>query len=202
MADIIRLNGDAHAQTQHLLPWYVTGALTEKEAAQVEAHLAECAECRADAEIEATVARQVKTLPFDVERGWATLKARIEEPRPKTTLLGRRIPLCWALAAQAASLALMVALLAYALAQPQRLHGTPVPAPAGGDLIVVFRPDASEAALRATLMQSQARIVDGPTTSGAYVLYVAPGRRPAALARLKSDPNVALAQPVDRPSPP
>jgi anti-sigma factor RsiW len=199
MADIIRLNGDTHAQTQHLLPWYVTGALTDKEAAQVETHLAECAECRADVEIEQTLARQVRTLPCDVERGWATLKARIDEAktaRRKAALFDRRVPLGWALAAQAASLAVLV--LTYALVQPQLAYRTlgAAPSAAAGNLIVIFRPDSSEATLRATLMRNQARIVDGPTATDAYVLHVAADRRPAVLMRLRNDSSIALAEPI------
>jgi hypothetical protein len=202
MADIIRLNGDAHAQSQHLLPWYVTGALTGKEAAQVETHLAECAECRADAEIEKTLARQVRGLPCDVERGWATLKARLGEAqtvRRKPGLFDRRIPISWVVAAQALSLAVAVPVTC-TLVQPQWLYRTlgSAPGAASGNLIVIFKPDAPEAVLRATLMSNQARIVDGPTAADAYVLQVAADRRPAVLARLKSDPNVTLAEPLDR----
>jgi hypothetical protein len=203
MADIIRLNGDAHAQTQHLLPWYVTGALTEKEAAQVEKHLAECAECRTDMEIEKTLARQVQTLPCAVERGWATLKARIEEAqaaRRKRGLFNRHIPVGWAVAALAASLAVVVPLVTCTLAQPLWLNRTPGSSPSSGsNLIVIFKPDLPEAALRTTLVRNEARIVDGPTAADAYVLQVAPGRRPAVLARLKSDRNIAVAEPLDTP---
>jgi anti-sigma factor RsiW len=199
MADIIRLNGDIHAQTQHLLPWFVTGALSGKEAAQVEKHLAECADCRADMEIEKTLAREVRTLPCDVDRGWAMLKARLDEPRPqerRPALFSRRIPIGWAVAAQAAGLAIVATCT---LTQPQLLYrtlGSPSGAPAG-NLIVIFRPDAPEAALRATLTRNQARIVDGPASTGAYVLHVPADQRPAVLARLQSDRNIALAEPID-----
>jgi hypothetical protein len=198
MADIIRLNGDPHVQTQHLLPWYVTGVLGEEEAIRIEMHLVECAECREDAEIEKALARQVRTLPCDVDRGWATLKARIEGvkavPR-RPPLLARRVPIGWAIAAQAVSLAILLPLLAFAPLRPlYRTQGAP--AAASGDLIVVFKPEASEGAIRAILMRNQARIVDGPTAADAYVLRVAAGRYSAVLARLRTDPAVALAEPL------
>ncbi len=201
MADIIRLNGDAHAQTQHLLPWYVTGALTDKEAAQVEKHLAECADCRTDMEIEQTLARQVRTLPCDVERGWGMLKARLDHEtrtvRRKPGLLSLRIPVGWAVAAQAASLAVVIPVVTWTLAQPTWLYRTQGSAPVvAGNLIVIFKPDSPEAALRATLTRNQARIVDGPTAADAYVLQVVAAQRPAVLARLKSDSNVSLAEPL------
>ena len=204
MADIIRLNGDPHAQTQHLLPWYVTGALADKELSLVETHLGECAECREDVEIEKTLARHVRTLPCDVERGWQTLKARLDGaalagPPRKATLLGRRIPIGWAVAAQAASLAVLAPLIVLTLLRPPLLYRTLGSAPAAGvgNVIVVFEPRASEASLRAILLQNQARIVDGPTGADAYVLQVAPDRRAEVLARLKSDQNISLAEPIE-----
>jgi anti-sigma factor RsiW len=202
MVDIIRLNGDRHAQTQQLLPWYVNGTLEGDEAAQVEEHLAECAECREDMEAEKVLARQVHDLSVDVDHGWEALKARIDGSAPaprRTAPLARRIPLGWAVAAYAASLALVVPLLTFALAKPPALYrtlGAPSSA-APGNLIVVFKPQASEAALRAILVQNQARIVDGPTSADAYVLHVAPDRRATVLARLKGAPAVSLAEPID-----
>ena len=75
MADIIRLNGDPHAQTQHLLPWYVTGVLGDEEQARIEG-------------------------------GQAV-------PR-KPPLFSRRIPIGWAVAAQAAVLAIVVLIMTFA----------------------------------------------------------------------------------------
>ncbi len=202
MVDIIRLNGDLHAQTQHLLPWYVTGTLEDDEAAQVEKHLSECAECREEVEKEKALARQIRALPGDADRGWAALKARIDgtEAAPReAALFRRRVPIGWAVAAQAASLAVLVPLLAFMLARPPALYRTlgSAPSAARGNLIVIFKPQSPEAALRATLVQNQARIVDGPTSADAYVLHVAADRRAAVLARLKGDRNVSLAEPID-----
>ncbi len=212
MVDIIHLNDDPHAQTQLLLPWYLNGTLKETEEARVARHLSECAECREDLEMERTLAREVRTLPRDAEHGWAALKARVEGSRAdgvrvdrtppassQIALFNRRIPLRWAVAAQAASLALMIPILALVLARPQPLYRTlgSASGAAVGNLVVVFKPDASEATLRRILTQSQARIVDGPTATDAYVLHVAADRRAAVLARLKSDRDVSLAEVID-----
>jgi hypothetical protein len=131
------------------------------------------------------------------------LKARIDGAQPvprEASLFSRRIPIGWAVAAQAASLAVVIAILAFAPVRPQLLYrtlGSP-PAPASGNQIVVFRPEVSEATLRAILTQNQARIVDGPTSTDAYVLRVDPERHATVLARLKSDRvNVSLAEPLD-----
>jgi hypothetical protein len=200
---IIRLNDDPHAQAQLLLPWYVNGTLSDAEAAQVARHLCECAECRDDLEMERALAGHVRTLPGAPDRGWAALKARVEgahaAPERKAALLGRRIPLGWALLAQAASIAVVASLLIVTSGRAPQLYRTlgAAPRPETGNLVVVFKPDASEAAMRSVLTRNEARIVDGPTTTDAYVLHVTPGRRTAVLAELKADRDVSLAEPID-----
>jgi anti-sigma factor RsiW len=199
MVDIIHLNDDPHARTQSLLSWYVTGVLEDKEAAEVEAHLGACAECREDFEMETALARRIRTLPSDIEGDdWAALQAAIDGAKtaPRKAAWWRRStggPM-----ARAASLAILIPILAFALARPQLIYRTLDAAPSAspGNLIVIFRPDSSEAALRTILMQNQARIVDGPTPADAYVLRVAAGRRAAVLARLRSDRDISLAGPI------
>jgi hypothetical protein len=61
----------------------------------------------------------------------------------------------------------------------------------------MFRPDTTEHDLRQLLLRNEARLVDGPTVSDAYVLRVAPDRRSAALSRLRADRNVVLAEAID-----
>ena len=205
MVDIIRLHGDPHAQSQRLLPWYVNGSLDDEELAQVETHLADCAECREDLKAEQAMARQIKTLPSDVDRGWTALRARVEgggaaaEAGSGRSLLGRRISVGWALAAQAACLALLIPILAFTLSRPQPLYRTlgAAPSAGAGNLVVIFKPDTSEQALRSTLMHNGARIVDGPTSTDAYVLRVPAAGRAEALARLKADRAISLAEPID-----
>jgi Putative zinc-finger len=201
MVNVIRLNGDPHAQAQRLLPWYVTGSIDAEEAAQVEAHLNDCAECHEDLEAELALARQVKTLPSDEERGWAGLKARVQDPSTakRDGFFGRRVPLGWALAAQAASLAILVTIVAFALVSPKPLYRTLGSAPTAesGNLVVIFKPETPERTLRATLMQNGARIVDGPTSTDAYVLHATAARRAEILARLRASPDISLAEPID-----
>lgn len=207
MADIIRFNGDQHKQTQSLLPWYANGTLDPEEVAAVEAHLADCAECSAELETERMLAREIASLP---EQGWASLRARLEPPparrRPSPgALLRRRVPLGWAMAAQAACLVLVVGGAWIATSQPQtqtqtrtlyRALGSPVTA-AAGNVVVMFRPTTSEAELRDALRRSGARVVDGPTVTDAYVLHVAADQQASALTQLRSNQHVVLAEPIN-----
>ena len=205
MVDIIRLHGDPHAQSQRLLPWYVNGSLEGEELAQVETHLADCAECREDLKAEEAMARQIRTLPSDADRGWTALKAKVEggaQAQRQTAghrLFGRRVSLGWAVLAQAACLALVIPIVALTISRPQPLYRTLGSAPTAesGNLVVIFKPETSEQALRTTLTHNGARIVDGPTSTDAYVLHVPAGKRAEVLARLKSDHGISLAEAID-----
>ena len=54
-ARVLQLDSDEHGRAQALLPWVANGTLDAAELAEVEAHLAECARCRADLEFQRLV---------------------------------------------------------------------------------------------------------------------------------------------------
>jgi hypothetical protein len=214
LENIIRLPRDPHRETQQLLPWYVTGQLEAADRALVEAHLGGCAECQAALRLEQTLKREVAALPVEAEQAWASMLIRLKaEPtrraltlRPWLAALGRRTGrplrqagpwLGWASAA-----ALLLFLLGGSFSSLQerspRYHAL-ASASSGpvGDVVLIFRPDTSEAAMRQTLRDIGARLVDGPTAADAYVLYVPPSGRARALQRLRASREVVLAQPVD-----
>lgn len=203
MGQLLHLH-DAHGQTQKLLPWHVTGTLGPDEEALVSAHCADCAECRADLERETALREQVASFDPELEQGWARLRARIEtQAKPAAAdsgrVLRRPVPLGWALAAPLA-LAASAAVVLIGVPQPApepeyRLLGSSAQA-AGGNAIVLFAPKTSEQELRKALGQIGARIVDGPTASGAYVIAVPNSGRDASLEHLRAMPQVTLAEPI------
>lgn len=208
MAEIIRLRGSPHERAQQLLPWYVNGTLEADETAMVDAHLADCADCRADLASEQALARDVAALPIDVEHAWSTLNDRIGAAGPPRRLaepmpfLRRKVAMGWALGgplAAAAAVAFAVAIVPGApspAGETYRALGS-APTARPGNALVMFRPDARDDDLRAALTKAGARVVDGPTASGAYVVRIAPDRRTQALAGLRATPQVALAEPID-----
>lgn len=208
MAEIIRLRGSPHDQARQLLPWYVNDTLDPDEKAMVDAHLADCAECRAELAAEQALAADVAALPIDVEHAWSMLSDRIDAAGPPRRLaepvpfLRRKVAMGWALGgplAAAAAVAFAVAIVPDApspAGQTYRALGS-ASAVQPGNALVMFRPDARDGDLRAALATAGARIVDGPTVSGAYVVRIAPERRAQALAGLRAAPQVALAEPID-----
>jgi hypothetical protein len=69
----------------------------------------------------------------------------------------------------------------------------------GEQLVVVFDPGLSEARMRTLLRASGARIVDGPSEAGAYVLVLPADRLAAVQESLRRAPGVLL---VERLQPP
>jgi anti-sigma factor RsiW len=212
MADIIHLHPDQHEQIERLLPWYATGQIEPADRAKVEAHLPDCTRCQAELQAERRLSAAVRELPLDMELGWADLKARLDAPQPYVRRHGERIrgairgaaarpgKVAWFVAAQAAVVVAAVMLSAPTSQQPAlyRTLGS-APATATGNVIVMFRPDTAERDLRNTLVATGARVTDGPTAAGAYVLQVPQARRDAALAQLRRQADVILAQPIDTP---
>ena len=197
--------GEAHERLSELLPWYVTGQLSESEAAQVAEHLAGCAECQADVGFQKRLEAEVARLPLDVERGWADMRRRIEAnddaPLPAAARVASRAGWTgWGVAATLAVVAGAAWLPQIGAAPseaPQYAALGEASASEGGNVVVVFHPDTTERQLRAALKAGEARIVDGPTAAGGYVLHVAAARKDAALAALRADERVVLAEPIE-----
>jgi anti-sigma factor RsiW len=215
---ILRLEPDPHAAVQRLLPWYLTGRLETAEHEAVEAHLAQCPECRAELETE----RQWQLLQpghgaqGDVEDGWARMRARLGGegapsaapaaprrrawPSPPWRLAPSR---AWAMPA-ALSVALVAAIGVTLRPRPVVVgdyHALASPAERGATAVVRFRPDATEAQIRQGLKDSGARLVDGPTVSDAYVVRLPREQYAAALDKLRREPGVALVEALESASP-
>jgi len=216
---ILHLEPDPHTAVQRLLPWYLTGRLDTAEHEAVEAHLAQCPECRTELETE----RQWQLLQpghgaqVDVEDGWARMRARLGErapwavPAPAAPRRRAWLPPSWRLAptrAWAMPAVLSVALVA-ALGVTLRprpivvgdFHALSAPAESGATAVVRFRPDATEAQIRQGLKDSGARLVDGPTISDAYVVRLPREHYAAALDKLRHEPGVALVEALESASP-
>jgi anti-sigma-K factor RskA len=209
MAEIIRLRGSPHDEVQRLLPWFVNGTLVAEEAELVQAHIAECAECRADAEGERQMARELASMPLDVESSWAGIEQQLKGDRTNVVerhagFWRKRIPVGWAVASPLAAAA-AVALL-FVNVTPRQPVGDQYRALGSATLVqsanvvVVFEADTPEKALRDALAAADARIVDGPTETGAYLLRVDQTKREQALKTLRDSNAIALAEPIDGPA--
>jgi anti-sigma factor RsiW len=204
MADIIRLHGSLHERVEQLLPWYVNATLPADERAMVDAHLADCAECRAELASERVLAAGIAGLPVEMEQSWAAFEKRLDAaPIPArlrpVPLWRRQVGIGWMAAPLAAAAAVVLAISLPARAPVDHTYTALGSAPTSqpGNVIVMFKPDTSERQLSTALSEVAGRVVDGPTTTGAYILSVAPGTRDVAVGRLRRNAQITLAEPID-----
>lgn len=208
MGQLIAMPDDACGAVRRLLPWHLTGTLDAADEELVERHLAGCAACRAELVRERALATTVRTADLTAGEGWAGMSALLDRADPRSRqrarawvrrsgALGSRHTWRWIAGAQFAALLVLGTWVAL---PPQRAPAYRALGDASvvraGNALVMFRPETSEEALRRLLAGADARLVDGPTASGAYVIAL-PGDG-TALARLRAQPAVTLAEPIER----
>ncbi|HEX7439688.1 MAG TPA: hypothetical protein VF319_06270, partial [Caldimonas sp.] len=147
----------------------------------------------------------------DADRGLAQLHSRIQaaeqrEPsitpsRPRQASagwLGMAPWLRWALGTQFAAILLLAGLLVVPLKPTEPYHALGTVGRTGsGNLVVRFRPDATERDIRSALQTADARLVGGPTATDAYLLSVPAEHLVEALAGLRANRSVVLAESLD-----
>jgi anti-sigma factor RsiW len=195
-----------HDEAEELLPWYANGQLDAPDRARVDAHLSTCAYCRQQLALERRLIDEFQAMTPEVESGWARVRARIAAPAPVRPRRSRPFTEVWTYLSRPAVAGLVAAQLAFvviaggtllSLSRPDYHALGSAPAPASANVIVIFRAEATEADVRDVLKAANASIVGGPTPANAYLLHVAPPQRQPALAKLQSDDNVEMAEPID-----
>ncbi len=195
MSVVIPMEHDEHAAAQALLPWFARGQLDEADTAKVQRHLAHCALCRdelaAERPMQALLAGAEAPAGGDVEAGLARLHARLQ-PLPPRREAPRWMP--WALGLQGAACVLLLTLWLQAPPQAPAYEGLSAAgaAPVAADALVMFKPGTTEQALRELLQAQGARVVAGPTETGAWLLHV----DARGLAALRAATIVQLAEPL------
>lgn len=189
----------SHLALQEMLPWYVNQTLSKEQQALVGEHLRGCAQCRQDVAWQRTLAADAPAAPVvDMERALARMMPRIDALAPPKRPASRSwMP--WALAAQGCAIAAL-AVMVIVPATPRadyRVLGAEGQG-AGASMVVAFRPGATLDDLQRLARTNGARIVDGPTVTGAFVLQVDAARQVQVSAAFRADPAVLLAEPLGR----
>jgi hypothetical protein len=213
---VFRIDIPAHQAVQELLPWYASSQLAPDEARRVHEHLQNCAQCRQDLEWEhgMRVEASAAGLPEGVDMAAALARlmpalgpqervelaaSAVAAPSPwwRRTAANQPSWLRWAVAAQWVVIAGLGALLLRPAATPDAYRVLGSGPATTGNLVVVFHPNISERELRRVLQAQNARLVDGPTVTDAYLLSVPAASRAQALQALRADAAVKLAEPLD-----
>jgi hypothetical protein len=193
---VLRFEGSAHAEADRLLPWLVNGTLEGEELERVRAHLVECAACQR----EVAWLQSLQTACQTDDAAPAVPRRAVQRRRRAAIPHGprRRAWQHWVIAAQAVLvLALAAALLRPEHAPPAAYHALSAPRAPRARLVVVFAPSLSEARMRQLLQACDARVVDGPTASGAWVLSVPAARATPIREALRAAHGVTLVASLD-----
>ena len=206
MPEPIPTDDQPHDEAETLLPWYAMGQLDAPDRARVEHHLATCIRCQRQLTVERRLIDEFQLLTPELDSGWARLRGQLELPRRQSSKLSRPVARLWAVLNRPAVAAFAVAQLAFVVVigavllmlsrAPYQTLSAP-PQPSTANFIVMFDPDSSEADLRNLLDSSGATFVGGPTEADAYLLHVPADSRARALAALRADPHVSMAEPID-----
>lgn len=197
---VLQLDALAHREAESLLPWLVNGTLDDAERERVQRHLADCPHCRQSVDEWRAVQDACGDAAADGEatRDFLRLRARLQdEPHANSPRAMPRPWLRYALAAQWLLIAGLAGVLLVAGRNDARyrtLGDAPAPVSADDTLVVVFDARTSAAQIQNLLRAQDARIIDGPTATGAYVLVVPDGHRDAARAALHKASGVALVE--------
>jgi anti-sigma factor RsiW len=199
---ILDLLSTPHLATEALLPWLLNETLAPDERTKIETHLQSCSQCRAELERQRDLmshyaaASPIPSPATGVDASLARLLKRInDEPTLGARMRPRSVARWWQLAI-ALQMGIIVTLGATLWLQ---LAGSPNDARpsfrgladstqrAIGDALVVFDPRASDAEMRRALMSAGARMVDGPTITGAFVVKFDEARVQPGLEALRLD---------------
>jgi hypothetical protein len=213
---------DTHAEAWALLPWLANGRLQATDREWVEAHVAQCAECRGELDAQRKVATQIHREPStdagsEEQRSFNKLWARIEASEAAAPVSGvsagrtasRSSRTVRWLAAAVVVQGFGLALFGYNALRTNNpdfttVSDVPTQRPNAPMLRVVFAPDASMASINTLLTHQGLSIVSGPGTSGNFTAElsadaVASGASADSVAAVISkDPHVTFAQPVAR----
>lgn len=190
-----------------LLPWYLSGTLAESEQQDVTGHLSGCAACRAELAALTRDRHLVREALNDSPGPSRDLRTEVlsrisgtstaGQPAAPQTAPGRRDRRTRSVwlggMGLAASLIIVQFVAILRLAQPPTVQPAVLTRGLGSPttrLEIRVDAGATEAGLSAFLRSLHARIIDGPSTDGAYVVElptVDPGQVAADLARARAE---------------
>ncbi len=191
-----------------LIPLYVKGSLEDKERADVESAIDEYPELKKEVEewerIQGAYRLMEERLPEPSVDLYSRIINRIEEGREGTFVQRLRqwfsrfkpspvLPLALILA----QLIIIIAGGVYIVREQTGYRTLSSQGVTQADLIkinVVFNEHATEADIRSLLLELNGKILDGPYTSGLYIIGVPSDGIEAALRKLKDSPIVVLAE--------
>jgi hypothetical protein len=172
----------------------------------VEQHLLGCPGCKEQLAFERRMVDEFQAFSPATDSGWARLRQRIEPGEPFADRAARAVGEFWqqltrppvaALAFAQFAFVVVAAGLLLSLSRPSYHALGSAPVPAAANVIVMFAPETTEAEMRGLLKTNGATLVGGPTPTDAYLLSIPRTSRSSALAKLRSEAHIVMAEPID-----
>ncbi len=204
----------AHSQVQDLLPWYVINTLQPEEQQLVQAHLQTCAACQDDLQWQQRLKAgepgkpETGTAP-DVDRALARLLPKLDEQvraakvkradnfmarlRALLTADGKA-PVRWVMAAQTAVIVGLVVHMTLPRQDNSSYRVLGNGERSSGNIVVVFKPETTVKDIQRIMSINDARIIDGPTVTNAYLLNVDDARLEQSIRELRSESGIELVE--------
>ncbi len=191
-----------HETCWELLPWLANGRLDDDLQPSVSTHLEACGACRAELQFIRGIQEVVQAAPDEDDSrpssavGFQRVLSEIESsdgartPRASTS---SRV-LWWA----AAAVLVLAAIAGWQRPGPYRTLSAQEQATVSGPhLRVVFDAETSTEVLREVLGSVRGRIVDGPSSVGAYVVELpAEADFTSSMEALRAHPSTKLVEPI------
>lgn len=204
---LLPFDASTHAAVDALLPFYVNATLQGEELSLVEQHVRTCEKCQRELDWLRNIFAELTTSSprADATRTDVGMQQRFEDDRLRrrwrtriqdglqTSASWTR----WLLAAQLAAIVILGTLVATEGRDnaSYRTLGTPSPSAQSRDAVaVMFDPSTPESELRQIVYSVGARIVDGPTATGVFLLEMPKERVQEALKTLRAERAVRLAE--------
>jgi anti-sigma factor RsiW len=201
-----------HRNAWDLIPWFVNGSASDDECAQLQEHLDQCAQCRAELDMQRALMQEMRTRPL-VEKmphaSYQKLRARIDAVPAVPQLTASQRPrrsrmVQWLTAAVVLHIVLLSTLVVVFLqgrstAVPGAFRTVSSPAAlATPGIRAVFSADLALGELHLLLNHAHLQISAGPSAEGVYTLApdATGADRQQALLTLRAHPAVRFAEPV------
>jgi Putative zinc-finger len=203
-----------HREAWELISWVVNGSATAAQCAQVQAHVAGCADCAHEMQIQSQLQAAIRRAPApsgDAASSFLKLSARFDEApvpalprRPRWAVFGGKSALLALVAVEAVGLIALGGALWGRSSMPAapvyRTLGVAIERTPQATIRAVFDPALPLGNLQTLLGQLRLQIVDGPSATGVFSLgpaWGAPGMSTAqAVSALHSLSSVRFAEPA------
>lgn len=200
-----------HAIVQDLLPWYVVNTLQPDEKQLVQKHLQTCTACKDDLQwqLELKAKEPATSSAPDPDRALARLLPRLQKQekqvQPENNSLMARLravlspsndtsAMRWVMATQMAIIVGLVVHMALPAQDNNSYHVMGSGERSSGNIVVVFKPETTVKDIQRIMSLNDARIIDGPTVTNAYLLNVPDDRLTQSVDELRSEAVIELVE--------